>query len=221
MSKKVSALTSGAKVLKELLEGGAGSAREYGARAGLRLGVGRQSDEEILRRISRDLPEMLDSAKSYGGFTADVSGPASRASSNLLPAGDRGFGGYMMAPRPEVAGSRVPASALDSEEAMRRALENLRTTDPALLDDLARGRYLGGWFDKSTDELVVDPARRYFTYGASQRAGVRSGQKAGFDVRRAAEYPVQAGVPSDWADAAIAAGTGGAGVALLRELMGD
>jgi hypothetical protein len=64
---------------------------------------------------------------------------------------------------------------------------------PEVMPQLQRGAYLGSWFDADRGGLVVDPSRRFATRTGSLIQGLRSDQKAGFDLRRMEEFPVSRG----------------------------
>ena len=68
-------------------------------------------------------------------------------------------------------------------------------SNPAVMRELRTGGYAGGWFDPAAGGLVFDPSRRYLTRGGAMRAGRESGQKAGFDLSTAQEFPVRQVVP--------------------------
>lgn len=207
------------KLLSRLLKEGADSGQEYVQRAAMKLGAGRPSEAEVMRRLQRDLPELADMARAHGGFSADVSGPLSESGMRTLPLGDESFRGYMMATRPESPAARIPLDALDDPQVLKREIERLLQEDPQFIKDLIAGRYLGGWV--SDGKLVMDTPRRFANLDASLRAGQRSGQEAGFSLTNIDPYSASMqALPSYGREGAIA---GGAGISLeaLRRLMGE
>lgn len=215
------AVEKGGRLLSRLLKQGDASGREYAERAAMRLGAGRPDEAEVLRRLNRDLPDLAKLAKDpkIGGFSADVSGPASAGATRTLPVGDEAFGGYMMATRPESPAARIPLEALDDPAALRREIQRLLDEDPQFIQDLLRGRYLGGWVDDG--RLVMDTPRRFANFDASLRAGQRSGQQAGFSLANADPYDASMrALRPVGRDVGLA---GGAGISLeaLRRLTGE
>lgn len=64
---------------------------------------------------------------------------------------------------------------------------------PDVMPTLQRGGYMGSWFDPEVGGLVVDPSRRFATRTGALIQGIRSEQKAGFDLGRMEEFPVSKG----------------------------
>lgn len=216
---KARAAASGAKLLSRLLREGTESAGEYISRAGMRVGRDRAPDDEIIRRMVRDAPDLRTMAENSGGFTADVSGPLSAQGRRTLPAGDPSFRGSMMATRPESSAARIPLSDVDDPVRLEEALRRIAREDRQFVPDLASGRYLGGWVEDG--KLVVDTPRRFRSAGAANRAGVRSNQQAAFNLERGEVVPTRPNTMGA-AGARIAGGAAaGGGMALLRELIGD
>lgn len=61
---------------------------------------------------------------------------------------------------------------------------------PDVMPTLQRGGFMGSWFDPEEGGLVVDPSRRFATRTGALIQGLRSNQKAGFDIGRIEEFPV-------------------------------
>ena len=64
---------------------------------------------------------------------------------------------------------------------------------PDVMPTLQRGGFMGSWFDPEEGGLVVDPSRRFATRTGALLQGLRSNQKAGFDLGRIQEFPVSPG----------------------------
>jgi hypothetical protein len=151
------------------------SALQYGKSAARKVLPARK--KAVIDNLVDSLPQLADEALNTGGFSASISGRAGRGA-QLLPVGERGFGGTMMARRAETGLNRIPLENIRDRKALRKAVNDLIDQDPQIIKDLSRGRFLGGWVEDGA--LVVDTPSRFIRSGAAGVAGRRSGQQAGF-----------------------------------------
>lgn len=161
----------------------------------------------VLANITRDAPEIF-SRKT--GFSYDP-----RRGKFLEPTEQTGSMMGSMANLPGASTSMGVATSPSS-------IVNLVKSRPDVLDAISRrGQYLGGW--DVGGGIQLDPARRHLTRTGAILAGMRTGQKAGFDLYKEREYNVNAfelgkSLAKPAAASAVAGVTGGtlAGLASNR-----
>jgi len=183
------------------------SAASYGASAARKVVPARK--KIVKENLLESIAELVSNIRQHGGVSANVSGSRG-GGAQILPVGSPGFGGTMMARRPEVAGSRVPMSAVDEavgivrpktkrgkpikdesgeelvimgrrdDTALRQALDDLAESDPGFIRDLSRGKSVGGWIEDGN--VVFDTPTRFMTQRNATIAGLRANQQAGFNL---------------------------------------
>jgi hypothetical protein len=126
------------------------------------------SEARILRNVEEALPTLRGEEH---GFTFNP------RTGRLLQAGSDY--GHMMAQVPE-----LPDGA--NQAGIDKVLELIR--NPCYMDQLRRGRHLGGWYDKSANQFTIDPSSRFVDRTRSITRGAEARQKAGFSLQNFDEY---------------------------------
>jgi len=149
--------------------------------------------ERVLQQLEESAPAFFAPERAAGATFNP------RAGSFLEAGTDRGF---------------MMGSVLNTPQNLVRTPEELLTfaQRPDIMPRLQRGEYLGTWFDPQRGGLVADPSRRFATRLGALGQGLRTQQKAGFDLGKIEEFPV---TPAAFGQAAspvvgslVGAGTG-------------
>lgn len=138
-------------------------------------------EERVIRGLRAYGERFFDPANAQG-LTVDP-----RTGRNVVPGQAMG---NMMSRIPNPPGNTNVVRNVDD-------LVNYVQSNPAVMREMRTGGYAGGWFDQAAGGLVFDPSRRYLTRGGAMRAGMKSDQKAGFDLARTEEFPVTPQLPAN------------------------
>jgi hypothetical protein len=107
---------------------------------------------------------------------------------------------------------QMMGSVLNTPQNLVRTPEELLAfaQRPDIMPRLQRGEYLGTWRDAERGGLVADPSRRFATRAGALAQGLRTQQKAGFDLGRIEEFPVSRGAFGQAISPLIGSAVGGA-----------
>ena len=151
------------------------------------------SKERVLQQLEQAAPSFFSQEKAAGATFDPRLG-------RFLEAGqDRG---QMMSPL-----KNVPENVVRNPQELLSFAQR-----PEVMGQLQRGGYVGSWFDKDVGGLVLDPSRRFSTRLGATMQGLRSEQKAGFDLGKIEEFPVNREAlnrPFGGIGAALGAASGG------------
>jgi len=126
------------------------------------------SESRILRNVEEALPTLQ--GEEFGFSFNPRTGRLLQAGSDY---------GHMMAQVPE-----LPDDA--NRVGVDQLLELIQ--QPYYMDQLRRGRHLGGWYDKAAGQFTIDPSSRFVDRTRSITRGADARQKAGFSLQNFDEY---------------------------------
>jgi hypothetical protein len=175
----------------------AGNILEYVGRAARKIVPA--SKKRVMSNLERDLAALSEIASGgAGGFTADVSGVGARKGTRVLgrlvddlqdPADVTRVSrdGRMVATLPGQE-YRIAADVLADPQKLRQELLSSVEKNPAILNELRKGAYLGGW--REGGDLVVDASRRMGAKKAT-RVGLKGNQRALYNLKEGVDDVLQ------------------------------